>query len=48
MSSDEQFDPLIVKSQQPKSIVQLFRVSPLVGVYRDLQRDKDSGRDVEL
>jgi antitoxin Phd len=48
MISDEQYDRLIAKSRQPKSIVQFFRESPLVGVELDLERDKDTGRDIEL
>jgi antitoxin Phd len=48
MISDEQYDRLTVKARQPKSIVQFFRESPLVGVDLDLERDKDSGRDIEL
>lgn len=48
MISDEQYHRLTLKSRQPKSIVQFFRQSPLVGVDLDLERDKDPGRDVEL
>ena len=48
MISDEHYGRLMVKSNQPKSIVQFFRESPLVGVDLDLKRDKDAGRDVEL
>ena len=48
MISDEQYDRLAVKSRQPKSIVQFFRESPLVGVDIDWKRDKDKGRDIEL
>src|SRR5271170_5543730 len=48
MISDEQYDRLMVKKHQPKSIVQFFRESPLVGVDLDLERDKDTGRDVGL
>jgi antitoxin Phd len=48
MISDEQYDQLMVRSHQPKSIVQFFRESPLVGVDLDLERDKDTGRDIEL
>jgi antitoxin Phd len=44
----EQFDQLVVRSRQPKSIVQFFRESPLVGIELDLERDKDTGRDVDL
>jgi len=48
MISDEQYDRLMVKSRQPQSIVQFFRESPLVGVDLDLEREKDTGRDVQL
>jgi prevent-host-death family protein len=48
MISDEQYERLVVKSRQPKSLVQFFRESPLVGVELDLARDKDSGRDIEV
>jgi antitoxin Phd len=48
MISDEQYERLTVKSRQPKSLVQFFRESPLVGVELDLERDQDSGRDIEL
>ena len=48
MISDEQYDRLMHKSRQPKSIVQFFRESPLVGVDLDLKRDKDAGRDIAL
>ncbi len=48
MISEEQYDRLIAKSRQPKSIVQFFRQSPLFGVELDLERDKDAGRDIEL
>jgi antitoxin Phd len=48
MISEEQYDRLLVKSRQQKSIVQFFRESPLVGVDLDLTRDKDAGHDIEL
>jgi prevent-host-death family protein len=48
MISDEQYERLVVKSRQPKSLVQFFRESPLVGVELDLARDKDNGRDIEV
>jgi antitoxin Phd len=48
MISDEQYERIVVKSRQPKSLVQFFRESPLVGVELDLARDKDSGRDIEI
>jgi antitoxin Phd len=48
MISDEQYERLTIKSHQPKSLVQFFRESPLVGVRLNLERDKDTGRDIEL
>jgi antitoxin Phd len=46
--SDKQFARLVGKSHQPKSLVQFFRESPLVGVELDLVRAEDQGRDIEL
>ena len=48
MNADEQYDRLTIRSHQPKSIVQFFRESPLFGVELDLERNKDTGRDIEL
>lgn len=47
MLSDEDYRRLVLKSQ-PKSIVQFFRQSPLVGLQLKFDRDKDSGRDIQL
>jgi antitoxin Phd len=44
----EQFDQLVNRSRQPKSLVQFFRESPLVGLDLDIERDKDTGRDIKL
>ena len=44
----EQFEPLIARRRQPKSLIEFFRNSPLVGVELDLKRDLDSGREIEL
>ena len=44
----EQFDQLVARSRQPKSLVQFFRESPLVGLELDFERDKDTGRDIAL
>ena len=44
----EQFDRLVTRSRQPKSLVQFFRDSPLVGLELDFERDKDAGRDIDL
>jgi antitoxin Phd len=48
MISDEQYDQLVGRARQPKSIVQFFRQSPLVGVELDWRRDRDEGREIEL
>jgi hypothetical protein len=33
-------DPVVAKPHRPKSLVQFFRESPLVGVKLDLERDR--------
>src|SRR6266851_6302866 len=48
MISDEQYQRLVGKAHQPRSLLQFFRESPLVGIELNLERDKDEGRDVEL
>lgn len=48
MISEEQYDQLIGRSHQPKSLVQFFRESPFLGVDIDLERDNDEGRKIEL
>src|SRR5580700_3152263 len=48
MISEEQYERLTAKSHQPKSLVQFFRESPLVGIELDLERDEDTGRDIKL
>jgi antitoxin Phd len=48
MISDDEYNRLVGKSQQPKSLVQFFRESPLMGLELDLERDQDTGRDIEL
>ena len=48
MISDEQYEQLVGKAHQPKSLVRIFRESPLVGLELNLKRDKDEGRDIEL
>jgi prevent-host-death family protein len=44
----EQFDQLVARSRQPRSLLQFFRESPLVGLELDFERDKDTGRDIEI
>lgn len=48
MIAEEHYQSLMGKSHQPKSIVQFFRESPLVGLDLDLERDRDPGREIEL
>ncbi len=43
MMAEEQYDLLVRKSHQPKSLVQFFRQSPLVGVDLDLEREREDG-----
>lgn len=44
----EQFDRMVARARQPKSLVQFFRQSPFVGLDMKLERSKDTGRKVEL
>jgi antitoxin Phd len=44
----EQFEDMAARRQQPKSLVEFFRRSPLAGVKLDLRRRRDYGRDVDL
>jgi prevent-host-death family protein len=48
MLAVEQYEQLASRSRQPKSLVQFFRESPLVGLDLDFQRDKDTGGEIEL
>jgi prevent-host-death family protein len=48
MIAEEQYDELVGRSHQPKSLAQFFRQSPLVGVELNLEREKDEGRDIDL
>jgi antitoxin Phd len=48
MISDEQYEELVGKAHQPKSLLQFFRESPLVGLELNLERDKDQGREIDL
>jgi|SRR5579863_1170237 len=48
MVAEEQYTRLTGKSHQPKSLVEFFRKSPLVGVELDLQRDREPARDTDL
>jgi prevent-host-death family protein len=46
MLAEEQYEQLVGKSHQPKSLVEFLRNSPLRGV--NLERDPDPGRDLDL
>ncbi len=48
MVAEEQYDRLVGKSHQPRSLVQFFRQSPLVGIELNLRREPDPGRDIDL
>jgi prevent-host-death family protein len=48
MISEEEYRRLVGKSRQPKSIVDFFRQSPLMGLKLDLRRDRSPARDVDL
>ena len=44
----EQYEHLTSRPRQPKSLVEFFRSSPLVGADFDFEREPDYGRDVDL
>jgi prevent-host-death family protein len=44
----EEYEKLLSHSRQPKSLLDFFRNSPLVGLELQFERDRDSGRDLEL
>src|SRR5260370_9548863 len=48
MISDKQYEELVGRSHQPKTLVEFFRKSPFVGLDLDLERQKDEVREVEL
>jgi len=48
MIADEEYEKLVGRSHQPKSLWQFFRESPLVGLELEFERNKDTGRDIEL
>jgi antitoxin Phd len=48
MVAEEQYNRLLGKSHQPKSLVEFFRRSPMVGIELDLERDRSAKRDIEL
>jgi prevent-host-death family protein len=44
----EQYELLLARSNQPKSLVEFFRRSPLAGLDLHLERDRDTGRQIAL
>ncbi|HTW47696.1 MAG TPA: type II toxin-antitoxin system Phd/YefM family antitoxin [Acidobacteriaceae bacterium] len=48
MLSEEEYERLTARARQPRSLVQFFRESPLAGIKLDLERDRGTGREIEL
>jgi antitoxin Phd len=46
--SGEEYQRLIARKRRPRSLVQFFRESPLLGVELQLERDRDTGRHMRL
>ena len=44
----EQYERLVNRSRQPKSLMQFFRESPLVGLELEFERSQEMSRDIEL
>ncbi len=44
----EEFDQLVDRAREPKSLVRFFAESPLVGLQLNLERSQDTGRDIKL
>jgi antitoxin Phd len=44
----EQFEELKARRREPRSLVDFFRKSPLVGSGINFERETDYGRDIEL
>lgn len=44
----EEFERLVRRARQPNSLVEFFARSPLVGSGISLERDSDSGREIDL
>jgi len=44
----EQYERLVNRSRQPKSLMQFFQESPLVGLELEFERSKETSRDIKL
>ena|ERR1700682_3566543 len=44
----EQYELLLARSRQPKSLVEFFRHSPLAGLDLAIERERGPGRDIAL
>jgi len=44
----EQYEQLVNRSRQPKSLMQFFQESPLVGLELEFERSKETSRDIKL
>ena len=45
---EEEFERLLARVHQPRSLVEFFARSPLTKVRLDLERKPDYGRDIDL
>jgi hypothetical protein len=45
---EEEFERLLARVHQPRSLVEFFARSPLTKVRLDLDRKPDYGRDIDL
>ena len=48
MLAAEDFEHLVARSSEPKTLVEFFRQSPLAGVDLEIERDMDPGRDIDF
>jgi prevent-host-death family protein len=48
MLAEEEYERLTARARQPKSLVQFLRESPLAGIDLVFERDRDTGREIEL
>ena len=48
MPSEDRVADQKPKPQRPNTLVEFFRESQLFGVELDLERDKDTGRDIDF
>ncbi len=44
----EEYEELLARARQSGNLLEFFRNSPFVGLELDFERDKDTGRELEL